>query len=212
MPAPQHQPKAAILLIGTNDLGAFARVNKDPTDAAPDAVRRFMSSLLVYDSSCGWHAECPGSGYLFGDLIAGCYTVPQPIQMQCRRSACLAEWGSKQCRLVCRLTAIVGLLRNRLPSTHVLLAAVLPRGARASDKYAWPNKYSKVLPLILLPVFAMLADCALCRYFCSVPLQRVLSNHFGRHSNICSRLNCCPRRASTSSTITWRRRLPARET
>lgn len=75
--------------------------------------------------------------------------------------------------LVCRLTAIVGLLRDRLPSTHVLLAAVLPRGARASDKYAWPNKYSKVLPLRLLPAFAILADCALCRYFCSLPLRQI---------------------------------------
>lgn len=34
-----------MLLIGTNDLGAFARRNRDPTDAAADAVRRRVLSF-----------------------------------------------------------------------------------------------------------------------------------------------------------------------
>lgn len=35
-----HAPKAAILLIGTNDLGLARRQRNDPMDAAPNAVRR----------------------------------------------------------------------------------------------------------------------------------------------------------------------------
>lgn len=38
-------PRAAILLIGTNDLGRARRQRNDPTDAAPDAVRRSAAVL-----------------------------------------------------------------------------------------------------------------------------------------------------------------------
>lgn len=44
-----------------------------------------------------------------------------------------------------RLTATVGLLRKRLPSTHVLIAAVLPRGWAGPQDYSWPNKFTKVV-------------------------------------------------------------------
>jgi hypothetical protein len=40
----RRQPKAAILLIGTNDLGRARRQRNDPTDAAPDAVRRCVGA------------------------------------------------------------------------------------------------------------------------------------------------------------------------
>ena len=47
----RRQPMAAILLIGTNDLGQARRQRNDPTDAAPDAVRR-CAAAPRHDIQC----------------------------------------------------------------------------------------------------------------------------------------------------------------
>lgn len=51
---------------------------------------------------------------------------------------------TRPCSCTRRLEAIVGLLRERLPGTHVLIVAVLPRGFAGPDDYSWPNKFTKV--------------------------------------------------------------------
>ncbi len=46
----------------------------------------------------------------------------------------------------CRLLAVVGLVRDKLHETHVVVVAVLPRGSRRKGTKAemWPNQFTKV--------------------------------------------------------------------
>jgi hypothetical protein len=56
---------------------------------------------------------------------------------------CCTGCLTKQCPWS-RLTAIVELLRKRLPGMHVVVAAVLPRGWAGPTDYSWPNAFTKV--------------------------------------------------------------------
>jgi hypothetical protein len=51
-------PKAAILLIGTNDLGRARRQRNDPADAAPDAVRRCAAARVDILGAIQQHGMC----------------------------------------------------------------------------------------------------------------------------------------------------------
>lgn len=85
MPSGGCQPKAAVLLIGTNDLGSVARLK-------PDAD--MMLTVEVAEK---------------------------------------------------RLCAIVGLLKTQLNKTHVVVAALLPRGSFVAEQNTWPNEFSKAI-------------------------------------------------------------------
>lgn len=52
--------------------------------------------------------------------------------------------------LICRVGEIVRILRTAAPNAHVLLQAVLPRGAAwvGMAQWQWPNRFSKPIEAI----------------------------------------------------------------
>lgn len=100
----------------------------------------------------------------------------------------------RDCAPVPRLTAVLALLRERLPGMQVVVVAVLPRGWAGPKDFFWPNRFTKV-DIFLRNVVHI--DQRFCVQACNL-LQAVASP--------CAVMHC---RVWTSLMSIWRQQLPA---
>ena len=155
-------PRVAVILIGTNDLGAADchRNASELLEAAPGIVQRcawalsdnvfcavFMKIQHSSANTCclllinvGWsrsllHAQLPSTPNPAA-AAAAWHNLPPLMRLM---------WQTHHGKLLAahrRVSAVLGVLRTALPQTHLLLQLLLPRGMDLLPllRFQWPNR------------------------------------------------------------------------
>lgn len=142
----KHKPKVAVLLIGTNDLGAAAWEATD-VHTAEEATMRAVPGVTL--RCCPWGVPRL-AGWLHSWRLAPCLSHHATCLALPSRCAWLhgaptlcpvppAPW-------LRRVLKTLHTMKDLLPDTHVILLALLPRGGNGPGArfFHWPSVFTQV--------------------------------------------------------------------